>query len=65
MSEYNIGDKVYLECEVVNKDNTYKLKYRACYDDEYTYVKDNVLHTMDELYSRGTCENFWHNGIHT
>lgn len=57
MSKFNIGDKVYLECEVSDedKDNTYELKYRNWRGDEkFTYfVKVDVLHTPDELYNKG------------
>lgn len=57
MSEYKIGDKVYLECEVSDedKDNTYELKYRNWRGDEkFTYfVKVDVLHTVDESYNKG------------
>lgn len=56
MSNFNVGDKVYLECEVKEKDmsdNTYKLNYTACYGSEYTYIKDDVLHTPDESYNKG------------
>lgn len=56
MNDFNIGDKVYLECEVKEKDmsdNTYKLNYTACYGSEFTYIKDDVLHTSDESYNKG------------
>lgn len=59
MSEFNVGDKVYLECEVVNKDmsdNTYQLKYRNWHggkNSKTDYVTDDVLHTPDESYNKG------------
>lgn len=60
MSKFNVGDKVYLECEVIRKDmrdNTYRLKYKNCYgcgdkDSETDYVKDDVLHSADD-YNKG------------
>jgi hypothetical protein len=58
MSDFNIGDKVYLECEVRNKDmsdNKYTLKYKNwCGDEKITYhVANDVLHTTDESYNKG------------
>lgn len=61
MSKFNVGDKVYLKCEVNKKDmrnNTYELKYKARWDDEYTYsatdfVRDDILHAPDEAYNKG------------
>jgi hypothetical protein len=58
MSKFNVGDKVYLECEVRNKDmsdNKYTLKYINWRGNEYisTDVKDDVLHPTDELYNKG------------
>lgn len=57
MSEYKIGDKVYLECEVSDedKDNTYELKYRNWHGDEEltNFVTVDVLHAPDELYNKG------------
>lgn len=53
MSEFNVGDKVYLECEVAGKDtsdNTYQIKYKNwCGEEKITYhVANDVLHTTDE-----------------
>lgn len=59
MSEIRVGDRVFLECEVREKDiddNTYTLRYKNWYGDKYSktdYVKDNVLHTTDEIYNKG------------
>lgn len=57
MSEYKIGDKVYLECEAYDEeiDNTYELKYRNWHgDEEFTnFVTVDVLHAPDELYNKG------------
>jgi hypothetical protein len=59
MSEYNVGDKVYLECEVVNKDmsdNTYQLKYMNWHgvkNVKTNHVTDDVLHTPDDDYNKG------------
>lgn len=58
MSEFKVGDKVYLECEVSQKDmsdNTYRLEYKD-YSDVYSitdFVKDDVLHTPDDAYNKG------------
>ena len=58
MSEFKVGDKVYLECEVREKDmsdDTYRLTYEDC-SDGYSitdFVKDDVLHTPDEAYNKG------------
>ena len=58
MSDFKIGDKVYLECEVREKDmsdDTYRLEYKDC-SDGYSitdFVKDKVLHTPDEAYNKG------------
>lgn len=58
MSDFKIGDKVYLECEVSEKDmsdDTYRLEYKD-YSVGYSitdFVKDDVLHTPDEAYNRG------------
>lgn len=58
MSDFNVGDKVYLECEVREKDmsdDTYRLTYEDC-SDGYSitdFVKDDVLHTPDEAYNKG------------
>lgn len=58
MSDFNIGDKVFLECEVREKDmsdDTYRLTYEDC-SDGYSitdFVKDDVLHTPDEAYNKG------------
>lgn len=58
MSEFNVGDKVYLECEVQGEyigDNAYVLRYKNWHDSECptSFVADDVLHTPDELYNRG------------
>ena len=58
MSDFKVGDKVYLECEVFNKDmsdNAYILKYKNWYGskDGTNYVKDDVLHPTDEPYNKG------------
>lgn len=57
MSKFNIGDKVYLECEAYDEeiDNTYELKYRNWHgDEEFTnFVTVDVLHAPDELYNKG------------
>ena len=58
MSEFNVGDKVYLECEVIDKDmsdNTHQLKYKTWHDNELQtdFVKNDVLHSTDELYNKG------------
>lgn len=58
MSEYSVGDKVYLECEVKEEyanDNTYVLKYKNWLKSEYTtaLVEDDVLHPIDESYNKG------------
>ena len=57
MSEFNVGDKVYLEGEVFDKDNdnTYELKYRDWHGGEnFTYfVANDVLHPTDESYNKG------------
>jgi hypothetical protein len=58
MSEFNIGDKVYLECKVIRKDmsdNTYQLKYRNWHsgDSNTNFVEGDVLHTPDEVYNKG------------
>jgi hypothetical protein len=58
MSEFKVGDKVYLECEVKTKDmsdNTYELKYKNWHNFECStdFVTDDVLHPVDELYNKG------------
>ena len=58
MSDFNIGDKVFLECEVCRidkSDNTYRLKHKD-WDGEYSitsFVKDKALHPTDEAYNKG------------
>lgn len=58
MSDFNVGDKVFLECEVREKDmsdDTYRLEYKD-YSDGYSitdFVKDKVLHSDDEAYNKG------------
>lgn len=59
MSDFNVGDKVYLECEVEEKDmldNTYMLRYKNWLDGEClstSFVSDDVLHPTDESYNKG------------
>lgn len=58
MSKFNVEDKVYLECEVKGMNtskNTYLLRYRNWLDNEYEteVVKDDVLHTPDDVYNKG------------
>ena len=58
MSEFKVGDKVYLKGEISDydaRDNTYCVKYyNYCGLSEITYwVNDDVLHTPDELYNKG------------
>lgn len=58
MSEFKVGDKVYLECEVSEKDrsdNTYRLKYKDWVNEYSTtiFVKNDVLHPVNESYNRG------------
>lgn len=58
MSDFKIGDKVYLECEVKGMNtskNTYLLRYRNWLDNEYEteVVKDDVLHSADKIYNKG------------
>lgn len=63
MSEFKVGDKVYLECEVSEKDrsdNTYRLKHKD-WANEYSttvFVKNDVLHPVDEAYNKGL-EDAW------
>lgn len=58
MSNFKVGDKVYLECEVSEKDrsdNTYRLKYKD-WTNEYSttvFVKNDVLHPVNEPYNQG------------
>lgn len=58
MSDFKVGDKVYLECEVCRideKDNTYRLKHKD-WEDEYSitsFVKNDALHPPDEAYNKG------------
>ena len=58
MSDFKVGDKVYLECEVCRidkSDNTYRLKHKD-WDGEYSitsFVKDKALHPTDEAYNKG------------
>lgn len=61
MSEYKIGDKVYLECEVIGRDafdNTYKLNYEnhmgSCTETHWTNgCKLHTLDEVDESYNKG------------
>lgn len=63
MSEFKVGDKVYLECEVREKDmsdDTYRLTYEDC-SDGYSitdFVKDKALHSTDKAYNKGL-EDAW------
>ena len=58
MSDFKAGDKVYLECEVLEKDmsdNTYELIYKNWHGDEFPtdFVRNDVLHPTDESYNEG------------
>lgn len=58
MSDFKVGDKVFLECEVREKDmsdNTYELKYKNwCGNESLTnFVRDDVLHTSGDIYNKG------------
>lgn len=58
MSEYYIGDKVYLEGKISKhdkNDNTYCVDYFDYHKDTHStvWVKDDVLHTTDESYNKG------------
>ena len=58
MREFNVGDKVYLECEVREKDmndNTYELKYKNWRGNESltNFVRDDVLNLTDKSYNKG------------
>ena len=58
MSDFKAGDKVYLECEVLEKDmsdNTYELIYKNWHGDEFPtdFVRNDVLHPTDESYNKG------------
>lgn len=58
MSEFNVGDKVYLEGKISEYDasnNTYCVGYSDYRELPETtcWVKDDVLHTPDELYNKG------------
>lgn len=59
MSKFKVGDKVYLECEVITKfmlNNAYALKYKNWCGDECIstdFVGDDVLRSADELYNKG------------
>lgn len=58
MSEFNVGDKVYLEGKISEydaSDNTYCVGYSDYRKFPHTsrWVKDDVLHTADELYNKG------------
>jgi hypothetical protein len=58
MSEYKIGDKVYLECEISDRDlsdNTYGVNYYDYYKVARTayWVKSEQLHPTDESYNKG------------
>lgn len=58
MSDFKLGDKVYLECEVTDidrSDNTYRLAFEDFTDEELTigWVDKEVLHPVNESYNRG------------
>lgn len=58
MSEFNIGDKVYLEgkiSEYDEKDNTYCVDYSDYHKFTHTscWIKDDVLYPADEDYNKG------------
>ena len=58
MSDFNLGDKVFLECEVTDidrSDNTYRLAFEDFADEESTigWVDKEVLHPLNESYNRG------------
>lgn len=58
MSDFNVGDKVYLECKVTDidrSDNTYRLAFEDFTDEESTigWVDKEVLHPVNESYNRG------------
>lgn len=58
MSDFNVGDKVFLECEVTDidrSDNTYRLAFEDFADEESTigWVDKEVLHPVNESYNRG------------
>lgn len=63
MSEFNIGDKVYLECEISEYDagdDTYCVDYSNYRKFTLTasWVKDDVLHPADDAYNKGL-EDAW------
>lgn len=58
MSDFKVGDKVYLECKVTHKDasdNTYQIRYKNWHDNELPtdFVKNDVLHSVNEPYNQG------------
>lgn len=58
MSEFNIGDKVYLEGKIGKydeSDNTYCVDYFDYYKETHStvWVKNAVLHTRDDTYNEG------------
>ena len=58
MSKFKVGDKVYLECKISEydeRDNTYCVDYSDYHKFPHTscWIKDDVLHTPDELYNKG------------
>jgi hypothetical protein len=58
MSDFNIGDKVYLEGKISRydaSDNTYCVDYFDYHKDTYStvWVKDDVLHPADDAYNKG------------
>lgn len=61
MSEFKVGDKVYLECEISKYDecdNTYCVDYSDYCKHPRTsdWVKDDVLYTTDDDYNEGLNE---------
>ena len=58
MSDFNVGDRVYLEGEISKydeSDNTYCIDYYDYYKRSQTscWVKDDVLHPTDDTYNKG------------
>ena len=63
MSNFNVGDRVYLEGEISKydeSDNTYCIDYYDYYKRSQTscWVKDDVLHPADDAYNKGL-EDAW------
>jgi hypothetical protein len=58
MSEFKVGDKVYLEGKISKhdkNDNTYCVDYFDYHKDTYStvWVNDDVLHPADDAYNKG------------